>query len=104
MSEAAAPGGQGQHGAVFRAVMFAGLLLSLAANVPGQLSTDSVIALTEARTGIRQTWAPAASSWVLKPFDHLVSGTGLYITASAALLFLALAGGAIAVLGPRLGF
>ena len=70
--------------------MFAGLLLSLAANVPGQLSTDSVIALTEARTGIRQTWAPAASSWVLKPFDHLVSGTGLYITASAALLFLAL--------------
>ncbi|MBS0331436.1 MAG: hypothetical protein JSS35_01590, partial [Proteobacteria bacterium] len=70
--------------------MFAGLLLSLAANVPGQLSLDSVVALTEARTGVRQTWAPAASSWVLKPFDHLLAGTGLYVTASAALLFLSL--------------
>jgi hypothetical protein len=70
--------------------MFAGLLLSLAANVPGQMSLDSVVALTEARTGVRQTWAPAVSSWVLKPFDHLVAGTGLYVTASAALLFLSL--------------
>lgn len=81
---------QGRAGAVFRSVMLAGLLLSLAANVPGQLSVDSVVALTEARSGVRQTWAPAASSWLLKPFDHLVAGTGLYVTASAALLFLSL--------------
>ncbi len=74
----------------FRTVMFGGLLLTLAANVPGQLSLDSVVTLTEARTDVRQTWAPAASSWVLKPFDHLVAGTGLYVTASAALLFLSL--------------
>jgi hypothetical protein len=66
------------------------LLLTLAANVPGQMSLDSVVALTEARTGVRQTWAPAVSSWVLKPFDGLVAGTGLYVTASAALLFLSL--------------
>ncbi|MBS0359932.1 MAG: hypothetical protein JSR98_01020, partial [Proteobacteria bacterium] len=90
MSETIQPAGQGKAGIVFRAVMFAGLLLSLAANVPGQLTTDSVVALTEARTGVRQTWAPAASSWVLKPFDHLVAGTGLYVVASAAILFLSL--------------
>lgn len=84
------PAMSGRAAEVFRAVMFGGLLLTLAANVPGQLSLDSVVALTEARTDIRQTWAPAASSWVLKPFDHLVAGTGLYVTASAALLFLSL--------------
>jgi hypothetical protein len=70
--------------------MALGLLLTLAANVPGQMSLDSVVALTEARTGVRQTWAPAVSSGILKPFDHLVAGNGLYVTASAALLFLSL--------------
>ena len=70
--------------------MAAGLLLTLAVNVPGQMSLDSVVALTEARTGIRQTWAPAVSSWILKSFDGLVAGTGLYVTASAALLFFSL--------------
>jgi hypothetical protein len=70
--------------------MFAGLLLTLAANVPGQMSYDSVISLVEARTDTRQTWAPAVSSWVLKPFDHLVAGAGLYVTASSALLFFSL--------------
>ena len=70
--------------------MAVGLLLTLAANVPGQMSLDSVVALTEARTGVRQTWAPAVSSWILKLFDHLVAGTGLYVTASAALLFFSL--------------
>jgi hypothetical protein len=74
----------------FRIAMFAGLLLTLAANVPGQMSFDSVVSLVEARTNTRQTWAPAVSSWVLKPFDHLVAGTGLYVTASAALLFFSL--------------
>jgi hypothetical protein len=92
LGEAGSAGGKGQarKGAAFRIVMGAGLLLTLAANVPGQMSLDSVVALTEARTGIRQTWAPAVSSWVLKPFDSLVAGTGLYVTASAALLFLSL--------------
>jgi hypothetical protein len=85
--------GEGEKaGRAFRIAMFAGLLLTLAANVPGQMSLDSVVALTEARTGVRQTWAPAVSSWVLKPFDHLVAGTGLYVTASAAILFFSLMG------------
>ena len=90
MGESAQETGGGKAGAGFRIAMAAGLLLTLAANAPGQLSYDSVVSLTEARTGVRQTWAPAISSAILKPFDHLLSGTGLYVTASAALLFLSL--------------
>jgi len=82
--------GRGRAAAAFRIAMGAGLLLTLAANVPGQMSLDSVVSLTEARTGVRQTWAPVISSAILKPFDSLVAGTGLYVTASAALLFLSL--------------
>ena len=74
----------------FRLVLTAGLLAMLAANLPGQMSLDSVVALQEARTGVRQTWAPVAFSWVLSLFDGLVKGTGLYVTASAALLAVSL--------------
>ncbi len=74
----------------YRLVIGAGLLLVLAANLPGHLSFDSVLTLVEARTGVRQTWAPAVSSWILRPFDAMVSGTGLYVTASAAMLFVSL--------------
>jgi hypothetical protein len=90
LNEAVREGGRTGAAAAFRIAMGAGLLLTLAANVPGQMSTDSVIALTEARSGVRQTWAPVISSGILKPFDHVLAGTGLYVTASAALLFLSL--------------
>lgn len=74
----------------FRLVVAAGLLLSLAANLPGQMSADSVITLEEARSGVRQTWAPAVNSWLLGLFDRVLHGTGLYVTASSALLFFSL--------------
>ncbi|MGZ6016135.1 MAG: hypothetical protein ACXWKM_10360 [Phenylobacterium sp.] len=90
MSETAGHGIGGRAARAFQMVMAAGLLLVLAANVPGQMTTDSVIALVEARTDVRQTWAPAISSWLLKPFDHWVAGTGLFVAASAALMFLSL--------------
>ncbi len=90
MSEAAKERPGERARIAFRIAMAAGLLLTLTANLPGHMSLDSVVSLTEARTGIRQTWAPAVSSWVLKPFDHLLAGTGLYVTASAALLFVSL--------------
>jgi hypothetical protein len=88
-SDSAQAGG-GAAGKAFRIVLGAGLLLTLAANLPGQMSLDSVVALTEARTGVRQTWAPAMSSAALKPFDALVPGPGLYVAASAAILFFSL--------------
>ena len=90
MSEANSTTRGGAAATAFRAVMAGGLLLVLAVNLPGHLSLDSVVALVEARTGVRQTWAPAVSSWILRFFDDLVAGTGLYVTASAALLFVSL--------------
>src|SRR4051812_41134711 len=54
------------------------------------MSVDSVIALEEARSGVRQTWAPAAFSAVLHAFDVIVAGTGLYVAATSALLFASL--------------
>jgi hypothetical protein len=89
VGESAAHDG-GAAGKAFRMVLGAGLLLAMAVGAPGQMSLDSVVALTEARAGVRQTWAPPVASWVLKPFDHLVSGTGLYVAASAGILFLSL--------------
>jgi hypothetical protein len=81
---------EGAAAIAFRVTMAAGLLLALTVNLPGHLSVDSVVALVEARTGVRQTWAPAVSSWLLKLFDAQLSGTGLYVTALAAVLFVAL--------------
>jgi hypothetical protein len=82
--------GEALKGGAYRLVLVAGLMASLAANLPGHLSADSVIALEEARSGVRQTWAPAAFSAVLRIFDTLLSGTGLYVAASTGVLFASL--------------
>lgn len=74
----------------FRWVLVAGFLISLAANLPGHMSVDSVVALEEARTGVRQTWAPAAFSAVLRAFDSVIAGTGVYVAATTAVLFASL--------------
>ena len=66
----------------YRLVLAAGLLAMLAVNLPGHLSTDSVVALHQGRTGVRETWAPAVVSWILGRFDALSPGTSLYVTAS----------------------
>lgn len=86
----------------FRLVLAAGLLLTLAANLPGHLSFDSVVALYEGRTGVRQTWAPAIGSWLLGRFDDVLTGTGLYVTASACLLYFSLMG--LSGLRPRVSW
>jgi hypothetical protein len=75
----------------YRWVLLAGLLASLAVNLPGHLSYDSVVQLYEGRFHVRVTWAPAVLSWILGVFDSVVPGTGLYVTASSALLFGSLA-------------
>jgi hypothetical protein len=75
----------------FRWAIFGGLLLMLGANLPGHLTYDSVVQLFEGRTGVRQTWAPATLSWLLGRFDHLVPGTGLYVTACGLVLSASLA-------------
>jgi hypothetical protein len=83
----------------FRTVLAAGLLVMLGANLPGHLSYDSVAQLYEGHFHIRETWGPALYAWVLGFFDGFIRGTSLYVTASAALFFGALA--AMAGLRPR---
>jgi hypothetical protein len=73
-----------------RLVLGAGLVVSLAANLPGHMSLDSVNALYEARSGVQITWAPVAYAWILGLFDDALAGTSLYVTASSVLLFGAL--------------
>jgi hypothetical protein len=74
-----------------RLVLGAGLVLGLAANLPGHMSTDSLNAVFEARYDLQTTWAPVAYAWVVGLFDSALAGVGLYVAASSALLFAALA-------------
>ncbi len=74
-----------------------GLMLWL--NLPGHLSLDSVLALHEGRTGVRESWAPALFAWTVGSTDRLVSGTSLYLVLSGFLLFGVW--GAMAMLRPR---
>ena len=74
-------------GLAFRLVVIAGFLMMLAANMPGQLSYDSIVELHEGRHHIRETWAPAILSAILGRFDALIPGTGLYLIASGLLAY-----------------
>ena len=64
------------------------------------MSVDSVISLAEGRSGFRITWGPPMYSSILGFFDHLQTGTGLYLCASIGVLFAAWA--AMPALRPRL--
>ena len=71
----------------FRLVVVAGFLMMLAANMPGQLSYDSIVELHEGRHHIRETWAPAILSAILGRLDALIPGTGLYLIVSGLLIY-----------------
>jgi 4-amino-4-deoxy-L-arabinose transferase-like glycosyltransferase len=73
-----------------RIIFVAGFLFMLGANAPGHMSIDSIAQLYEGRFHVRETWAPAMYAWLLGLFDSVVPGTGLYVAASATLLFVAL--------------
>lgn len=74
-------------GWAFRLVILGGALAMLAASMPGQLSTDSVVQLYEGRHHVRESFGPVVYSAILGGFDRLWPGTGLYLIASAALGF-----------------
>ncbi len=82
-----------------RAVVAAGFLLMLGANLPGHMSYDSAAQLHEGYLGVRQTWGPPVYAWLLAFFDGVVPGTALYVVASGLLLSLSLVG--LADLGER---
>ena len=74
----------------------------MGASMPGQLSNDSVRQLHEAHFAVRETWAPVVYAAILGLFDRVVPGTGLYVTASFALLFATLWG--VLALRPRVSW
>jgi hypothetical protein len=86
----------------FRLVLAVGFLVMVGANMPGQISTDSVMQLFEGRHHVRETFGPAVYAAILGGFDSIVPGTGLYLAASGALLFASLAG--LRTLRPRMSW
>ena len=68
-------------------VLAAAFGFSLAINLPGYLSYDSVIQLYEGRTGLYNGWHPPVMSWLLGLFDALVPGTALFVIFDTALLY-----------------
>jgi len=84
------PGG-GVARNLYAGTLAVGLLIVLAAGLPGHMTTDSVIQLAEGRAGEQRSFNPAFMSWLLGRFDSLLSGTALFVAFSVALLFGALA-------------
>ena len=73
------------------AVLAGGFVLTLALNLPGQLSYDSIVQLADARTGRYHAWHPPMMAWLMRRGDRLLPGTALYLTGTATLLFGSLA-------------
>jgi hypothetical protein len=69
------------------AVIAAAFGFSLAANLPGHLSYDSVIQLYEGRMGAYNGWHPPVMSWLLGLFDAVEPGPALFVVFDTALLY-----------------
>ncbi len=68
-------------------VIFAGFVFSLAVNLPGHMSFDSIVQLLEGRTGAYAGWHPPVTSWVLGLGDAIVPGTALFVVLDTLLIF-----------------
>ena len=68
-------------------IIFAGFVFSLAMNLPGHLSYDSVIELLEGRTGAYAGWHPPITSWLLGVTDAIVPGTALFAVLNTLLIY-----------------
>jgi hypothetical protein len=78
------------NAAVIAAIVLTGFAVSLAVNLPGHLSSDSVNQLLEGRRGAYADWHPPLMSWLLGVFDAIVPGTGLFVIFDSVLIFGAL--------------
>lgn len=72
---------------VTAAVIAAGFGFSLAVNLPGHLSYDSILQLKEGRTGVYNGWHPPVMSWLLGVFDAVVPGTALFVIFDTLVLY-----------------
>jgi putative flippase GtrA len=68
-------------------VIFAGFVFSLAANLPGHMSFDSVIQMVEGRTGAYAGWHPPVTSWLLGVLDSILPGTALFVVLNTLLIY-----------------
>lgn len=68
-------------------VIFAGFVFSLAANLPGHMSFDSIIELVEGRTGAYAGWHPPVTSWLLGLLDAILPGTALFVVVDTLLIY-----------------
>ena len=72
-------------------VLAVGLVVSLAMNLPGHMSYDSVLQLAQGRSGLYNNWHPPVMAWLLGLFDGVVRGTALFVVFDSLLLYGALA-------------
>jgi len=68
-------------------VIFAGFVFSLAANLPGHMSYDSVIQLAEGRAEAYAGWHPPVMSWLLGLLDAILPGTALFVVLDTLLIY-----------------
>ncbi|MGZ5932513.1 MAG: hypothetical protein ACXWLW_10160 [Rhizomicrobium sp.] len=68
-------------------VLIAGFFVTLAVDLPGHLSYDSILQLLQGRTGVYNTWHPPVMAWLLGIADDLVPGAALFVLFEAALCF-----------------
>ena len=72
-------------------VLAVGVVVSLAMNLPGHMSYDSVLQLAQGRSGVYNNWHPPVMAWLLGLFDGVVRGTALFVVFDTLLLYGALA-------------
>jgi len=73
------------------AVLILGFAAVVAVNWPGHLSFDSIVQLSDGRSGRYHTWHPPIMAWMLGVGDRLLRGAGLFMAFDASILFASLA-------------
>ena len=81
------------------AVLALGAAVSLAMNLPGHMSYDSVLQLAQGRSGVYNNWHPPVMAWLLGLLDMAVPGTALFVVFDTLMLYGALA--ALVLAPPR---
>jgi hypothetical protein len=84
------------------AAVAAACAASLAVNLPGHLSYDSVLQLAQGRAGVYNEWHPPVMAWLLGLGDSLLRGSAVFVLLDAALLFGALM--VLVLVRPRTGW
>ena len=73
------------------AVLAVGAMVSLAADLPGHMSYDSVLQLAQGRSGVFNAWHPPIMAWMLGVLDAAAPGTGLFVVFDTLLIYGSLA-------------